>query len=201
MKFKTNLFQMAPSTMQIRTRLLPIWAISAIFLLFLSACGEATQAEPNLLDLGDEVDENGKPRSAIRAGTSPLARKIRPADGADFQAQSTNRQPPSGRSPTPGPTPRPPRRARQASPGAKIADSIGSRNTAPGSAHLSVSTAPVTAKHFCLKPRGARRSRRPRSNAPKWSSSCAWSSQAGTDSPISWRPQTAENACISDTSE
>jgi len=75
MKFKTNLFQMAPSTMQIRTRLLPIWAISAIFLLFLSACGEATQAEPNLLDLGGEVDENGKPTLGNTGWNEPAGKE------------------------------------------------------------------------------------------------------------------------------
>ncbi|AWV88641.1 hypothetical protein [Bradymonas sediminis] len=47
--------------MQNRTKYLPLLAILSILILLISACGEATQSEPNLLEQGGEVDENGKP--------------------------------------------------------------------------------------------------------------------------------------------
>lgn len=40
---------------------IPLWSILGIILVLMSACGEATQSDPTLLEQGGEVDENGKP--------------------------------------------------------------------------------------------------------------------------------------------
>src|SRR5690554_2872693 len=201
MKFKTNLFQMAPSTMQIRTRLLPIWAISAIFLLFLSACGEATQAEPNLLDLGGEVDENGKPTLGNTGWNEPAGKEDstsgrRGLPGSVDQSSTAVWEVTNAWADTETP------QARKA--GVAWGENSGLDWEQKYRAWISSFERIDSTSYgetFLLKTPWGKTLPAPRSNAPKWSSSCAWSSQAGTDSPISWRPQTAENACISDTSE
>lgn len=75
MKLKTDLFQTQPSTAPTRIRLVALWAIFALFLGPLSACDEATQAEPNLLELGGEVDENGKPTLGHTGWSEPAGKE------------------------------------------------------------------------------------------------------------------------------